>query len=102
MKITAAATLFTGTTFTEIKEWADLVGLQLPSKTAYYKIQADLLIPVVDTANGEMQDALLAELRERTAAGDNIDVAGDGRLVFGIGMPIAIHLTTECDGSCLL
>lgn len=36
--LAAAATLFTGATFTDIADWAGLLNLQLPQKTTYYNI----------------------------------------------------------------
>ncbi|KAJ8359071.1 hypothetical protein SKAU_G00155960 [Synaphobranchus kaupii] len=41
----SSATLFTGTTYTEIVDWAGLLNLQIPQKTQYYAIQSTYLIP---------------------------------------------------------
>lgn len=46
--LTAAATLFTGATYTDIADWAGLLNLQLPQKTTYYNIQSSYLIPTID------------------------------------------------------
>jgi hypothetical protein len=54
--LTCAAILFTGATFTDIKDWAQLVNLQLPSKSQYYAIQSKYLIPAVNDAYKAQQD----------------------------------------------
>ena len=77
--LSSAAILFTGTTQTEITEWADLVNLQLPRKTAYYSLQSTYLIPVVYEAYTEMQEQILSNLQEITCKGGHIDVGGDAR-----------------------
>lgn len=79
--VSSAAILFTGTTQNEIGEWAELVNLQLPKKTAYYSSQSTELIPVVHDAYTVMQEEILTELKEKTAAGGHIDIGGDARWV---------------------
>ena len=77
--VSSAAILFTGTTQTEITEWADLLNLQLPAKTTYYTLQSTYLIPVVYEAYNEMQEEVMSNLREITSKGGHIDIGGDGR-----------------------
>ena len=77
--VSSAAILFTGTTQTEITEWADLLNLQLPRKTQYYSMQSTYLIPVVYEAYNEMQEENMSNLREITSKGGHIDIGGDGR-----------------------
>uniref|UniRef100_A0A8C5GYH7 Uncharacterized protein n=1 Tax=Gouania willdenowi TaxID=441366 RepID=A0A8C5GYH7_GOUWI len=67
--VSSAAIIFTGTTETEVKEWADLINLQLPKKTSYYALQSTHLIPVVHQAYTDMQELILSELQETACSG---------------------------------
>ena len=73
--LSSAAILFTGTTETEISEWAKVLKLQLPQKTAYFSEQSAYLIPVVHEAHTE----LLTYMREILSAGGKFDVCGYAR-----------------------
>lgn len=79
--ISSAGILFTGTTDTEISDWARVLNLQLPKKTQYYAVQSAYLIPVVQEAYTEMQEELLTYMREMSSAGAKFDVCGDARWV---------------------
>ncbi len=60
--LAAAATLFTGATFTDIADWAGLLNLRLPQKTTYNNIQASYLIPVIEAAYKKQEDIIKARL----------------------------------------
>lgn len=77
--LTAAATLFTGKTYTQISEWASCLNLQLPQKTTYYSIQSSYLIPVIEEAYRKQQNGILARLIGQTIDGEGVQVCGDGR-----------------------
>ena len=75
----SAAIFFTGATYTDIFEWAQLLNLQIPKKTQYYSIQKHYLIPVIHAAYANHNQAIIGRLRQRSAAGERIDLCGDGR-----------------------
>lgn len=77
--LAAAATLFTGETFTDIADWAGLLNLQLPQKTAYNNIQASYLIPVIEAAYKKQEDIIKARLISQTQDGVRVKLCGDGR-----------------------
>ncbi|KAL7383208.1 hypothetical protein ABVT39_006543 [Epinephelus coioides] len=77
--LTAAATLFTGATYTDIADWAAVLRLQLPKKTTYYNIQSSYLIPVIEEAYKMQENAIFARLICQTLDGEAVHVCGDGR-----------------------
>ncbi len=77
--LAAAATLFTGATFTDIADWAGLLNLQLPQKTTYNNIQASYLIPVIEAAYKKQEDIIKARLISQTQDGEGVKLCGDGR-----------------------
>ncbi|CAM4425782.1 unnamed protein product [Leuciscus chuanchicus] len=74
-----AAILFTGTTFTEIHEWARLLNLQLPKKTQYYSVQSNYLFPVIHQAYKEHQEKLIQRIMQVQAEGKPVELCGDAR-----------------------
>ena len=44
--LVCAATFFTGATYSDIKDWAELINLQIPNKTQFYTVQTKYLVPV--------------------------------------------------------
>lgn len=76
--LVAASILFTGTTYTEIVDWAELLNLQIPKKTTFYSLQSTYLIPVIEYAYRDHQNEIMANLHLQTIAG-GIAVCGDGR-----------------------
>lgn len=77
--LTAAATLFTGATYTDIADWAGLLNLQLPQKTTYYNIQSSYLIPTIDETYKKQENAIKARLICQTLDGEEVHICGDGR-----------------------
>nr|XP_055071078.1 uncharacterized protein si:dkeyp-30e7.2 isoform X1 [Misgurnus anguillicaudatus] len=77
--LSAAATLFTGATYTDIAEWAGVLNLQLPQKTTYYRIQSSYLIPVIAEEYKKQEDTIKARLICQTLDGEGVQVCGDGR-----------------------
>lgn len=74
-----AAVLFTGTTFTEIHEWARLLNLQIPKKTQYYSVQSNYLFPVIHQAYKEHQQNLIQRIMQLKAEGKPVELCGDAR-----------------------
>ncbi|CAL8315387.1 unnamed protein product [Arctogadus glacialis] len=68
-----------GATFTDIQDWAQLVNLQLPSKSQYHAIQSKYLIPAVNDAYKAQQDNNIEHVRELSASGQKVDLGGDAR-----------------------
>ncbi|KAJ8333638.1 hypothetical protein SKAU_G00089130 [Synaphobranchus kaupii] len=75
----SSATLFTGTTYTEIVDWARLLNLQIPQKTQYYAIQSTYLIPVINFAYKENQQQLMTRLKHDQTAEKRLELCGDAR-----------------------
>ena len=77
--LVSAGILYTGCTYTDILEWAQVLNLQIPQKTPYYSIQSAYLIPVFHAAYKDQQKKLIERLIQRSADGQRIDLCGDGR-----------------------
>ncbi|KAK0146349.1 hypothetical protein N1851_014343 [Merluccius polli] len=67
-----AAILFTGATYTDIKDWADLMNIPIPGKTWYYLIQSKYLIPVINNAYKDQQEKIMERLIQLSASGEKI------------------------------
>ena len=80
--VSMAAILFTGSTFTEIKDWADLCNVQLPSSTTFYEYQSSYLLPVIDEEYELQRKSIVATIIEDAKAGKPVHLCGDGRQVF--------------------
>lgn len=77
--LVSAATLFSGTTFTEVHEWASILNLQLLKKTQYYSIQSNYLIPVIHFAYKDHHNNLIRRLMRAKTEGESIELCGDAR-----------------------
>ncbi|XP_063049438.1 uncharacterized protein LOC134445044 isoform X2 [Engraulis encrasicolus] len=75
----SAATLFSGTTYTEIAEWASILHLQILKTSQFYCIQRDNLIPVIHFAYKDQQDYLIKRLVREKELGKSIELCGDAR-----------------------
>lgn len=75
----AAATLFTGATYTDIADWAGLLNIQMPHKSTYYSIQSSYLIPVIAEEYKKQEDTIRARLICQTLDGEGVQICGDGR-----------------------
>ncbi|KAL2102342.1 hypothetical protein ACEWY4_001510 [Coilia grayii] len=71
----SAATLFSGSTYTEIAEWASILNLLILKSTQFYSIQRENLIPVLHFAYKDQQDYLIKRLLREKAEGK----CGDAR-----------------------
>lgn len=76
--LTSAAILFTGGTYTDIKDWASLLNLQIPGKTQFYAVQSKYLIPVINRTYKKQQDHIIERLKQPTAE-EKLALAGDAR-----------------------
>lgn len=77
--LTSAAILFTGATYTDIKDWASLLNLQIPGKTQFYTIQSKYLIPVINRTYKKQQDRIIESLKQPTESEYKVALAGDAR-----------------------
>ncbi|XP_076120838.1 uncharacterized protein LOC143101426 [Alosa pseudoharengus] len=77
--LACAATFFTGATYSDIKDWADLINLQLPGKTQFYAIQSKYLIPVINHAYKGQQQKILERISQLSASGEKLEMCGDAR-----------------------
>ncbi|XP_073726206.1 uncharacterized protein [Misgurnus anguillicaudatus] len=77
--LTAAATLFTGSTYTDIADWAGLLNLQLPKHANFHNLQASYLFPVIEEAYTQQENIIKAKLICQTEDGEGVQLCGDGR-----------------------
>lgn len=75
----AAATLFTGSTYTDIADWAGLLNLQLPLEATFYNIQASYLLPVIEKSYTQQENIIKARLICQSEEGEGVQLSGDGR-----------------------
>ncbi|ROL48788.1 THAP domain-containing protein 1 [Anabarilius grahami] len=75
----AAATLFTGSTYTDIADWAGLFNLQLPLESTFYNIQASYLLPVIEKSYTQQENIIKARLICQSEDGEGVQLSGDGR-----------------------
>ncbi|XDV52409.1 hypothetical protein PO909_021139 [Leuciscus waleckii] len=61
--LVSASTVFTGSTYADISEWAAVLNLQVPHKTTFNAIQSSYLIPAIDEVFKEQQSAILDTLK---------------------------------------
>lgn len=57
-----AAMLLTGATYTDIKDWAGLVNIAIPSEAQFYRIQTAHLVPVIQRTYRSQQDNIMERL----------------------------------------
>ncbi|XP_056433018.1 uncharacterized protein LOC130371308 isoform X2 [Gadus chalcogrammus] len=76
--LVVSSILFTGSTFTEIFDWAELLNLQIPKKTTFYSLQSTYLIPVIEYAYRDHHEDIMSNLQLQTVGG-GISICGDGR-----------------------
>lgn len=74
-----ASVLFTGSTYTEIKEWANLLNLQIPSASQFFAMQSKYLIPAVNNAYRDQEVKIMERLRQQSASGNKVELCGDAR-----------------------
>lgn len=76
--LVASAILFTGSTYTEMFDWAELLNLQIPKKTTFYNLQSTYLIPVIEHAYHDHHKQIMRNLQIQTLGG-GLSISGDGR-----------------------
>ena len=84
--VSMAAVLFTGSTFTEIKDWAHLCNIQLPCSTTFYDYQASYFLPVIEEEYEMQRKSIVATLIDDAKAGREVHLCGDGRHVMYIAI----------------
>ena len=75
----SASIFFTGATYTDIAEWADLIDLQIPRQTQFYSIQKNYLIPVIQAAYEKQNKEVIERLKQKNSQGHRTELCGDGR-----------------------
>lgn len=76
--LVASSILFTGSTFTEISDWAEVLNLQIPQKTTFYELQKVYLVPVIEQAYRDYQEDSIRNL-QRLTVDEGLSICGDGR-----------------------
>lgn len=77
--LVSACTLFTGGTYTDIADWATMLNLQIPKKTANHEIQSSYFIPVINEEYQEQQKAVINDLHMQNELRNPAHLSGDGR-----------------------
>ncbi|XP_065129116.2 uncharacterized protein [Paramisgurnus dabryanus] len=77
--LVSASVLFSGATYASLADWAALLNLQVPKKTAFYSMQSSYLIPAVNATYKPKQDTILNELLVENALHTEVHLSGDGR-----------------------
>ncbi|XP_078020968.1 uncharacterized protein LOC117272855 [Epinephelus lanceolatus] len=75
----SSATVFTGGTYSDMADRAQLLNLHIPRQTQFYAIQSIYLIPVILYAYREQHDKLTEHLTQERASGRKIELCGDAR-----------------------
>ncbi len=75
--LSCAAILFTGAT--DVKDWAELLHIQIPSETQYYHIQSNYLIPIINQAYQYQQQKIIERVTQLCASGNKANSCGDAR-----------------------
>ncbi|CAG0892148.1 unnamed protein product [Cyprideis torosa] len=71
----STSTFLTGMNIASLLRMGKCMGLALPHRTTFYRIQESFVYDAVDTAFATQQEELIEELKER----EEIHLAGDGR-----------------------
>ncbi|CAG0895179.1 unnamed protein product [Cyprideis torosa] len=71
----ATSTFLTGMNIASLERAGKCMGLALPHRSTFYRIQESFVYDAVDTAYEIQQQELIEDLRQR----ERIDLAGDGR-----------------------
>nr|XP_055073876.1 uncharacterized protein LOC129453589 [Misgurnus anguillicaudatus] len=71
--LASAATLFTGSTYTDIADWAGLLNLQLPQEATFHNIQASYLFPVIEESYTQQENIIKTKL-----IWEGVRLRGDG------------------------
>ncbi len=74
-----AATFFTGSTFTDIADWASLLNIQIPQKTHFYNIQTTYVLPTIQCTYQDKRDKIISRLHEESQSGKQHKLCGDAR-----------------------
>lgn len=77
--LVSAGIFFTGATYTDISEWAEVINLQIPKETLFYAIQKNYLIPVVHAAYADHNKDIINSLKLKNLEGHKTQLCGDGR-----------------------
>ena len=73
--LVAASILFTGNTYTRIKEFCDLLSLPIVNKSTFMDMQRKYLFPVINHFYIEQRKQIISQLKSYP----EINISGDGR-----------------------
>ena len=86
--LSAASVLFTGSTITELVDWAEVMNLHMIQPTTFYDVQKSYLGPAIEAEYTEQRDEILARLcvqeeewKDGTGPSIPVHLSGDGRCV---------------------
>ncbi|KAL2076360.1 hypothetical protein ACEWY4_028061 [Coilia grayii] len=65
--------------YTTIREWADIINIQVPKNTQFYSVQRTYLIPAVNHAYKVHQQKHLDRITQQSASGVKLELCGDAR-----------------------
>lgn len=75
--LVSASVLFSGATYVNFADWAALLNLQVPKKTAFYSMQSSYLIPAATYK--VKQTGILNDLQIQNELQSEVHLSGDGR-----------------------
>ncbi|XP_069388914.1 uncharacterized protein [Paralichthys olivaceus] len=59
-----ASTVFTGSAYTDIEDWATLLNIPIPHKTQFFNIQKTYILPTIQSAYQDKRDQIISRLTE--------------------------------------
>lgn len=74
-----AAILLTGATYTDVKDWAGLLNIQIPNEAHFDRIQKMYLVPIIQHSYKSQQDKIMERLTNLCASGKKAELCGDAR-----------------------
>lgn len=74
-----ASVVFTGSTHTDLADWATLLNVPIPQRTQFYNIQRTYLLPAIQSAYQSKRDQIMFQLLEGSQSGIRHEFCGDAR-----------------------
>ncbi|XP_063076037.1 uncharacterized protein LOC134466069 [Engraulis encrasicolus] len=75
----SASILFTGATYTDVADWANLLNMSIPTATPFYDMQRIYLRPAIQDVYKRENDRIISRLAEESTSGKRHELCGDGR-----------------------
>uniref|UniRef100_A0A672FVP1 THAP-type domain-containing protein n=1 Tax=Salarias fasciatus TaxID=181472 RepID=A0A672FVP1_SALFA len=73
------STVFTGSTYTDIADWATLLNVPIPHQSQFYRIQKVYILPAIEGAYKKEHNQIISRLVEDSRSGQRLELCGDAR-----------------------